>query len=135
MINEGENLFVYGTLKQDIEHPMRDLLARFAEFVGTAAFQGKLYRVNEYPGAIRSDDLQDVVYGEIYALKEPAAVLSTLDEYEDYEPGSPETSLYRREMTDITGADGRSMRAWIYLYNKSVEGLEAIPSGTYAAVK
>ena len=127
----GQHLFVYGTLRRDSRHDMYDLLARHASFVGDASFQGRLFLVEKFPGAIRSLDPSDSVRGEVYRLESPRAVLPRLDEYEDFDPGDPHGSLYRRELADVVLDDGRVVRAWLYLYNRPVDGLPRVSSGDY----
>lgn len=39
----GDYIFVYGTLRREIDHPAHQLLSRGAEWIGEATFQGKLY--------------------------------------------------------------------------------------------
>ncbi len=41
-------------------------------------------------------------------------VCATLDRLEDYAPGDPE-NLYERVPTEAVCADGRTVRAWVYL--------------------
>lgn len=127
-----EYLFVYGTLRKDAGNDMYRVLARHARFVGSATFQGKLFDLGNYPGAVPSDDPQDVVCGEVYAL-EPSlrdGLLATLDEYEGCSPGGEPPSEFRREYVTVTCNDGRSASSWIYLYN--LAGVNSpIPSGDY----
>ena len=47
-------LFVYGTLRRDTNSEMFQLLARQADFVGGANYQGKLYKIDDYPGVVAS---------------------------------------------------------------------------------
>lgn len=85
-------LFVYGTLRRDTNGQMYHLLARNADFVGEATFQGKLYKVDYYPGIVPSEDADDLVLGEVYRLRNPNYVLSHLDQYEECGHARPSTS-------------------------------------------
>ena len=67
----SDRLFVYGTLMRGFDHPMAQLLSRSAEFIGEARCQGRLYLVKHYPGLVLSDDPADVVFGELYRLRQP----------------------------------------------------------------
>ena len=130
---ESEYLFVYGTLRKDVGKAMSQVLARHARFVGHATFQGKLFDLGTYPGTIPSDNSQDLVYGEVYAL-EPLTrnqVLAMLDEYEGCSVSSETLSEFRREHLMITLDNGRSVFSWIYLYNLTETGTP-IPSGNYS---
>ena len=72
-------LFVYGTLRSQMNDPLHRLLETQAVFVGTGFFQGKLYDIGRYPGAIRSRSNTDRVIGEIYQPSEPRRALEILD--------------------------------------------------------
>jgi len=129
----GEYLFVYGTLRKDVGNAMSQVLVRHTRFVGDATFQGKLFDLGNYPGAIPSDNAQDLVHGEAYAL-EPLIqnqVLARLDEYEGCSVRSETLSEFRREHVMITLDNGRSVFSWIYLYNSTKTGTP-IPSGDYS---
>jgi gamma-glutamylcyclotransferase (GGCT)/AIG2-like uncharacterized protein YtfP len=124
-------LFVYGTLRRDNANDMYHLLARHAEFVGDATFQGKLYRNAVYPAAVPSDDPADAVRGEVYRLHDPDSVLPRLDEYEECGPGFAEPTEYIRTIQEVRLGNGEKRRAWIYLYNWPVKDLEPVPSGNF----
>jgi|SRR5581483_3219072 len=129
---ESEYLFVYGTLRKDVGHAMAQIPARHARFVGEATFHGQLFDLGNYPGAIPSENAQDLVYGEVYAL-EPLMrnrVLAILDEYEGCSCRSEVLSEFRRENVMITLNDGRRVFSWIYLYNLT-ETRTPILSGDY----
>lgn len=124
-------LFVYGTLRRDINSEMYHLLARYGKFVGNASFQGKLYMVDYYPGLVQSDNPQDVVYGEVYKLSCPETVLSRLDEYEECGPKFSEPTRYVRRKHDVTLKTGEVMSAWVYIFERPTVGLQLIESGDF----
>lgn len=127
----AEYLFVYGTLRRDTRSETAHLLARHADFVADGTFQGRLYRIDSYPGVVPSDHPSDVVQGEVYALREPDAVLPKLDQYEECSPEFPEPHEYVRRREEIVLANGSTCEAWIYLYNRSTEGAPRILSGDF----
>lgn len=118
----AELLFVYGTLLSGAGHPMHQVLARGAALVGGAVFRGRLYKVAHYPGAVVSRAPGDRVHGEVYRLRDPAATLAVLDEYED--------AAFERREVDVL-ANGETIRAWIYLYRRPTRGLARIASGNF----
>lgn len=124
-------LFVYGTLRQGAEHGMHELLCRHADFAGAATCQGRLYRIDSYPGLVPSDDPAHRVKGEVYALRESSSLLTALDAYEECLPGSPEPTEYVRSKRAVVLEDGRTLMAWVYVYNRPVEGLREIVSGDF----
>ncbi len=124
-------IFVYGTLKRDANSEKHQLLAKYAEFVDDAGYQGKLYKVDYYPGAVPSDNPNDVVQGEVYLLHRADAALSLLDQYEEFGPEFPEPNEYIRLKQTVALKNGRTVTAWVYVYNHSTENLELIKSANF----
>jgi len=122
----GDYLFVYGTLRSDAGNDMSQLLAGNADFVDYAVFQGRLYRVDYYPGAVPSDDPEDRIPGEIYRLQDTVCLWPCLDSYEGCGPEFPEPNEYLRQRRKVRLGNGKSISAWIYLYNRPIDGLELI---------
>lgn len=116
-------LFVYGTLRKGLNHPMHLTLARNAEFAGIGTFRGRLYNLGQFPAAIASERPSDQVLGEIYALRDAEWLFSVLDEYEG--------SKFRRETVPIILKNGKRLRCWIYLYTGRRAGLKIIGTGDY----
>ena len=124
-------LFVYGTLMRGFDHPMARLLSANATFVGEASCRGRLYLVKHYPGLLLSDDAADNVHGELFALREPEAMLREFDMYEACGEGFAEPTEYVRRMLSVTLADGNAREAWTYVYNWPIDGLPLIASGRF----
>src|SRR5258708_19688022 len=78
----SNHLFVYGTLMRGFDHPMAQLLAANADFLGEARCRGRLYLVKHYPGLVLSDDPNDIVFGELFRLRQPTEVLRGFHMYE-----------------------------------------------------
>ncbi len=127
-------LFVYGTLRRDTNGQMYHLLARYADFVGEATFQGKLYKVDYYPGIVPSEDPDDLVMGEVYLLNNPDYVLSRLDQYEECGRMFPEPTEYVRRAERVRLHDGRTITAWVYVYNRPINKLDLIESGDFLQI-
>jgi gamma-glutamylcyclotransferase (GGCT)/AIG2-like uncharacterized protein YtfP len=135
----SDRLFVYGTLMRDFDHPMAQLLARSADFIGTARCRGRLYLVRHYPGLVLSEDADDVVFGELYRLRQPVELLAEFDMYEACGEGFQEPTEYIRRMLPVTledGATGEALsgagtQAWTYIYNWPVTKLPRIASGRF----
>ncbi|HEX9199995.1 MAG TPA: gamma-glutamylcyclotransferase family protein [Acidobacteriaceae bacterium] len=114
----SEHLFVYGTL-----HPSRAPreiagVARKLTHVGHGTIRGRLYDLGDYPGVILDDDATEPVHGEVFALPPDPDALACLDAYEDYRPHDPEGSLFLRQKTTVTLADGSRETCWVYVYNR-----------------
>jgi gamma-glutamylcyclotransferase (GGCT)/AIG2-like uncharacterized protein YtfP len=126
----SDRLFVYGTLMRGFDHPMAQLLSRSADFLGAARCQGRLYLVKHYPGLVLSDDPTDIVFGELFRLRQPAELLREFDMYEACGEGFAEPTEYLRRMLPVTRDDGNS-EAWTYVYNWPVAHLPRIASGRF----
>lgn len=119
-------IFVYGTLKRNANTEMSHLLAKHAEFIDAATYQGKLYRIDDYPGAIPSDDPNNKVPGEVFCLHQADSILSMLDRYEEFGPEFPEPNEYIRLKQTVLLDNGSNISAWVYVYNHPIEGLMAL---------
>src|ERR1700729_337532 len=112
-------LFVYGTLMRGYAHPMAQLLSRSADFIGEARCRGRLYLVKHYPGLVLSDDASEVVFGELYRLRQPKELLREFDMYEACGEGFAEPTEYVRRMLPVMLGDGAvseaSTEAWTYV--------------------
>jgi gamma-glutamylcyclotransferase (GGCT)/AIG2-like uncharacterized protein YtfP len=128
-----DRLFVYGTLKRSFDHPMSKLLSRNADFIGEGRCPGRLYLIAHYPGLLRATDIGDVVFGELYRMHDPDALLDELDEYESCGPNFDPPTLYLRELLPVTLGDGEVQQAWTYIYNRPVVESTRIVSGRFSA--
>ena len=127
----SDRLFVYGTLMRGFDHPMAQLLSRSADFLGDATCRGRLYLIKHYPGLVLSDDPNDIVFGELYRLRDRDALLGEFDMYEACGAGFPEPTEYLSRMLQVTHEDGTASEAWTYVYNWPVTGLPQIASGKF----
>ena len=143
-------LFVYGTLRSDMGHPMHEVLERYAQFVGVGTILGKLFNLGHYPGLVLAKskdtepslDTEPRVWGEVYALNAETTPLlfEMLDDYESYDPEQIRQSEYCRETVPVQLADNpnaiepkqHSVVAWTYVYNQDIGAYPVIPSGNYA---
>lgn len=125
------NLFVYGSLRMACGHPLNQLIAQNADYLGHGWLQGRLYLIADYPGAILSHHPQQRVYGEIYQLRDSETVLTALDEYEECSYSYAEPHEYQRQALTINTANDQKIIAWTYLYNHAVSEESRIPSGDW----
>jgi gamma-glutamylcyclotransferase (GGCT)/AIG2-like uncharacterized protein YtfP len=122
-------VFFYGTLMSGFKREGRARLDTMLTLLGRGAINAALYDLGIYPGAIPADDSK--VWGEVHRMLDVDAVLTTLDEIEGVRPGRPDASLYRREETSVTFADGHPATAWAYFYNAPLGRAQRIESGDY----
>ena len=125
-------LFVYGTLRKTQNGNLHPYLKNHAVFIDRASLPGKLYQVEHYPGAIPAPlGSQGLIYGEVYRLLQPEAVLSILDEYEECASHFPQPHEYRRAPETVILSNEKRLRAWVYWFCHPVSGLPQISSGDY----
>jgi len=122
-------LFVYNMLRKS--SGISCILSNSAIYIGDGFFKGKLYDAGFYPGAVPSEGSSDQVKGDVYALYDSESVLRILDTFEGCGSGwSPIGEFYRDKAT-IYLKNGEAVKAWIYIYNRPIEGLKVIASGDY----
>ncbi|UKM64390.1 gamma-glutamylcyclotransferase [Flavobacteriaceae bacterium GSB9] len=124
-------LFVYGTLLKDSKHDMAQFLEAHSECLGDAYFNGKLYMVSWFPGAVLSDNPSEKVYGRVFKLNKDPSIFEALNDYEGVGEHYPEPNLYRKERVTAYLSDGSELAAWVYIYNLSVSNLKQIASGKF----
>lgn len=101
-------VLVYGTLRPGIHEPVK--------------VPGRMYQVGWFPGVILDAESEETFVCEPVEVSDD--VLRGLYRYDDYNPQSPEHSLFRRVEHD---------GAFIYVYNQSVDGYEQVVGGDWLA--
>lgn len=124
-------LFVYGTLLEKSNNDMSKFLNAHAEFVGKGYFNGKLYDVEEYPGAVLSKNINDKVYGSIYEISNAEKVFKVLDAYEGIDLPQTNNDLFKRVVVEAFYEGGRTVKTWVYIYNQPFHHLRLISSGRF----
>ncbi len=124
-------LFVYGTLRGQLSRFLPPILHDAIHSLGRAYYRGRLYDLGAYPGVVPDPDR--IVHGELYGLHRARAahIFTYLDAYEGYDPAQPEAGEYRRVQDTVLLPDGRSVLAWIYLYQGDLSQARLISSGDY----
>lgn len=124
-------LFVYGTLHNTFSPRAASAWHRFlstAIFCGRVSVKGYLYSLGPYPALVIDEAANSLVTGELYQITEE--ILTALDEYEEIDPGNSE-SEYRRQLVELTTADGQMVQAWVYLLNQKPDENRLIASGDW----
>lgn len=124
-------IFIYGTLLSSLNHPMHNVLEKYAELEGEGHIQAKLYDLGRYPGVMMSGNPSDRVKGEIYKISDGEKLFSLLDHYEGCSDNFPEPHQYLRRVVQVQADDGSMIDAWVYLYNWDSDGHRYIESGDY----
>jgi gamma-glutamylcyclotransferase (GGCT)/AIG2-like uncharacterized protein YtfP len=96
---------------------------------GRGSIRAALFDLGIYPAAVPAPE--GVVWGEVYEMADPDAVLVALDDIEGYRSDDPDKSLYSRAVADVALPDGSVERAWVYFYNAPLGRAPRIASGDY----
>jgi gamma-glutamylcyclotransferase (GGCT)/AIG2-like uncharacterized protein YtfP len=114
---------------------MATFLAKNSSFIDNASYRGKLYLVSYYPAVVPSENPQDSVRGQVYRLHQPDDVLACLDDYEECGSGFTQPHEYVRQKQQVLLDSGQAVSAWLYVYNRSTDGLQRIMSGDFCFCK
>ena len=125
----SDRVFFYGTLRTGFNRTTRAGVDAFLKFSGNGWISGKLFDLGLYPAAVPATDAR--VFGEVFEITDPPAVLEALDRIEGYLPTEPERSLYNRVRVAATLEDGRTEDVWVYFYNAPLGRAPRILSGDY----
>lgn len=128
---DKEFLFVYGTLRQGFVNPVRAKMEKYAGYPVPAVMQGKLFEIGHYPGAVLSDNPDELVHGDLYTIKDRKKLFAILDKYEESSDDFPAPREYIRKKISVTLSNGHKVIAWAYLYNRETSDKIRIPSGDY----
>jgi gamma-glutamylcyclotransferase (GGCT)/AIG2-like uncharacterized protein YtfP len=122
-------VFFYGTLMAGFDRRRRAGIDAKLTYIGRGAIRAALFDLGLYPAAVPAPDGH--VWGEVYEMTDPEAVLAALDEIEGYTPGDPDRSLYLRQQADVLLPDGTVATAHVYFYNAPLGRAPRIRSGDY----
>lgn len=122
-------VFFYGTLMAGFDRRRRAGIDGDLHYIGRGSIGAALFDLGIFPAAVPASDGR--VWGELYEMGRPEAVLAALDDIEGYSHDDPDRSLYSRGESDVTLEDGRVLSAWVYFYNAPLGQAPRILSGDY----
>jgi gamma-glutamylcyclotransferase (GGCT)/AIG2-like uncharacterized protein YtfP len=122
-------VFFYGTLMAGFDRRRRAGIDSKLSYRGRGSIRAALFDLGIYPAAVPAPE--GVVWGEVYEMADPEAVLAALDDIEGYRSDDPDKSLYSRAVADVSLPDGSVERAWVYFYNAPLGRAPRIASGDY----
>ena len=129
-MSEHQYIFVYGTLKRSVANPMGAMMRSHATYVAEAIIAGRIYDLGPYPGLVL-EDCGTAVYGELYEIQRPNALLALLDAYEGCAEDDPMPHEFVRVEATVRDTDGIDYRAWVYVYQGVVDPQWLLTSGYY----
>jgi gamma-glutamylcyclotransferase (GGCT)/AIG2-like uncharacterized protein YtfP len=124
-----KHLFVYGTLLQS-ENTFGHYVQNHSKYLTKGRFEGRLFNIGEYPGAVQEPGSDSFVLGSIVLLKHPEEALNLMDAYEGFGAEQPQPNEFVRSEIEIDSEFG-TIRCWTYLYNHPVEQFYQIKNGDY----
>lgn len=124
-------LFVYGTLRPGLGHALGRRLEQAGQRLGLGRVFGRLYDYGMFPVAVPDASQRFRVIGEVFEVDANPLFWSLLDEYEDFKPNDLRHSHFRRAEAEVEMESLERLRAQIYWYRLSVDGLAKIPGGDY----
>jgi len=128
-VQPGELFVFYGLLKQGAAGQPAELsLAEAGEFGAPCRFLGGMFDLGGFPGVVAGDQL---CHGVRWRVRD-AGIVPALDAFEGVTQDAA-SSLYLRVRTllrDDAGAP-TGETAWIYWYNRSVDGLTPVADGNW----
>jgi gamma-glutamylcyclotransferase (GGCT)/AIG2-like uncharacterized protein YtfP len=127
----SEYLFAYGTLQPGLAPKSMAQATAKLRAVGPGFVRGVLYDLGHYPGAIADASATGKISGTVMELPDDSDVLRALDDYEGFDPQSPDTSEFVREQQEVGLASGGTLMCWFYRYNRKIDAARVFPSGEW----
>lgn len=122
----GDLLATYGTLRRAL-NPSARPGGTALSFVSSCAFDGLLYDLGRFPGAVEGDG---TVHGDLCRVQ-TASAWTALDRYEGFSPEDESSSLFVRRRVDLR--EPSDTTAWVYWYNGPTRGHSPVASGDWVA--
>jgi pyruvate carboxylase len=129
-------LFLYGSLLTGTpDRRLNKQVRRLLRHAPSATIQARLYNLGRYPGVIASAVTTERVYGRVITFANPR-LLRRLDRYEDLLPDDPANSEFIRVLMPVELLpSGKTIKCWVYAYNRDVSGKQRLVSGDYVRYK
>lgn len=125
----GDLFVFYGLLKLGAAGQPADLpLATAGAFGAPCRFRGQMVDLGGFPGVVAGDEL---CHGIRWKMDD-ASIVGPMDAFEDV-TDDPATSLYIRTRVPLCDDSGNETgeTAWIYWYNKPVDGFPPVADGNW----
>jgi gamma-glutamylcyclotransferase (GGCT)/AIG2-like uncharacterized protein YtfP len=127
----SDYLFAYGTLQPGLAPTKIARVAAKLLPVGEGSVRGVLYDLGGYPGAVADPNANSKILGTVMELPEDDGLLARLDAYEGFNPQSPATSEYIRELQVVELKTGGTVECWFYRYNRKPKDADRVESGEW----
>ncbi|MCA8891491.1 MAG: gamma-glutamylcyclotransferase [Hyphomonas sp.] len=128
-VQAGDLFVFYGLLKLGAAGQPADLpLGGAGAFGAPCRFRGRMVDLGGFPGVVAGDEL---CHGIRWKLDD-VSIVDPMDDFEDV-TDDPATSLYIRTRIPLCDDTGNETgeTAWIYWYNKPVDGFSPVADGNW----
>ena len=128
-VQAGDLFVFYGLLKLGAAGQPADLpLEGAGAFGEPCRFRGRMVDLGGFPGVVAGDEL---CHGIRWKLDD-VSIVDPMDDFEDV-TDDPATSLYIRTRIPLCDDTGNETgeTAWIYWYNKPVDGFSPVADGNW----
>jgi gamma-glutamylcyclotransferase (GGCT)/AIG2-like uncharacterized protein YtfP len=124
-LKNGLKVAVYGTLMKGFGGQELAGIAGHLKLLGSCTLPGLLYDLGKFPALVPG---RGTAAGKLYEAEDPT-VLAKLDQYEEFDEGHLDQSLFVRRYVRLTQPP---VGCWVYFYNRDVTGKPRIADGNWA---
>ncbi len=124
----SEPIAFYGSLRRSFGVQQRLGIHSRLRYLRPCLLRGRLYDLGAYPALLPGDGR---VRAELYEPLDDR-LIGFLDAFEGYDPRRPKQSQYRRQRVELIEPH---IDAWVYLYNRSVEGRPLVDAGCWESYR
>ena len=132
MIPNPDFLIVYGTLRPPYDNQFALYLRNRGRLMGEGTFEGQVFNMGSYPGAVYQRNAGTRVCGTVYEISgQRETILTYLDYYEGVGDDFEQPTEFVRTVIPVD-VNGHITDCWVYLYNLPTDDKPVIESGDFA---
>lgn len=112
------------------------ILAPHIDPLGIGTIQARMYHVFKlHVAVVESDSPSDIVYGDLYRMRNPEKLLYRYDQLVGFEPNANKQGRYIRKMVQVK-LDAQRYEAWTYINTRDPiqAGWDRVESGDFSEV-
>jgi gamma-glutamylcyclotransferase (GGCT)/AIG2-like uncharacterized protein YtfP len=109
---------------------LKDKIIDDLEYIGKAGVESSLYDLGKYPGTVKEKEKREIA-GDVFIVNNPEKVFKILDRYEGHLKEEKQSSEFVRRRNRVKLNSGKSINAWMYWYNNTLQGKSRIKYKDY----